>query len=458
MANSYEAAFHRQGAYFVEGKTRPLKARLDALKRLKAALDVYEDRLCGALYEDLRKSRFEAYATEIGILRHEIKRHLKRLPRWIKEKRVRSPIFNFKANGQIRREPYGRVLVMAPWNYPFQLLFVPLVGAISGGNCVTLKPSPYTPQTAEVMARLIQETFDPGFVNLFQGHREVNQALFNLPYDLVFFTGSPNTGKAVMAAAAKNLTPVVLELGGKNPCVVHDDADIAVAAARIMWGKCLNAGQTCLAPDYLLVQRAVKEDCLAGLRRAVSRFFGENPRRSADFPRIVNEKQFDRVVGLMAAGKAVCGGEHDRDDLYIAPTVLDHISGDEPIMREEIFGPVLPVITYDSLEEAAAFMRARPKPLAAYFFSRSRRTQRYLLDRAPSGGGCINDTIMHFTNPNLPFGGVGYSGMGSYHGRFSFETFTQPRSIERKANWPDLALRYPPYTDKKARMLRWFLH
>lgn len=344
------------------------------------------------------------------------------------------------------------VLIFAPWNYPFNLSFMPLVGAISAGNCAVLKTPSYAPRTASLMAEMIGSEFPADYLTVCQGGREANRALLGERFDYIFYTGNAGFGRTVMEAASRHLTPVSLELGGKSPCIVDRQAHLGQAARRIAWGKFLNAGQTCIAPDYLLVDREVKTELIGLLRSWISRFFGENPQASPDYPRIVNEKHFDRLLGLLGSGMTVCGGQTDRKALYIAPTILDQVSPEDPVMQEEVFGPVLPVLEYERLEQAIEFVNHRPKPLSLYFFSEDRRKQRLVLAQTSSGGACINDAVLQFAHPLLPFGGVGHSGIGAYHGKASFESFSHRRSVLRKSALPDLGTRYAPYAGKLGRV------
>jgi aldehyde dehydrogenase (NAD+) len=447
-----------QRSYFATHATKDYKFRLSALKTLKKAILAYEDRICEALFKDFRKSQFESYATEIGIVLEEIGYHIKHLKRMMKPKRVATGIMHFHSKSFIINEPYGVILIISPWNYPFNLLITPLVGAISAGNCVVLKPADYTPQTSAVIARMIAENFSPEFISVFTGGRAVNQALLEERYDYIFFTGSTSLGKIVMEKASRNLTPVSLELGGKSPCIVDADANIAVAARRIAWGKFLNAGQTCVAPDYLFAHKSIKDKLLGELKKVIAGMYGDDPRTSPDFPRIVNAKQFTHLMKFLDHGDIIAGGVIDEVERYVSPTIIDNVRPEYPVMQEEIFGPILPVMTFDDIEEVIRYVNYNPKPLAFYYFSSSRRKQRYILSHTTSGGGCINDTIVHLANNNMPFGGVGNSGMGGYHGQYSFDTFSHKRSILRKSIFPDLPVRYAPYKGKlKLKMLKMVL-
>lgn len=456
MTKNIPEIIQKQREFFSTHKTKDLSFRLEMLKKLKNVVNEYEHKITKALYDDLRKSSYEAYMSDIGIIKQELSHHLRHLKSWVKPKRVKTPIVHFISRSYIYSEPYGVVLIIAPWNYPFNLLFTPLIGAISAGNCVCLKPSNHSPNTSAVMEEMIVKTFDEEYISLFQGGREMNQALWKEKFDYIFFTGNPSLGKIVMEKASKHLTPVTLELGGKCPCIVENEAKIDYAAKRIVWGKFLNAGQSCIAPDYLLVDRNIKKELIDTIKKYIKHFFGDNPEQSPDFPRIINDKHFERLCSLIQNGSIIAGGETKKEKRYIAPTIIDNITPDDPIMQEEIFGPLLPVLEYKTLEEAVSFVNSRPKPLALYFFSENRKKQKMVLKQTTSGGGCLNDTIVHFANPNLPYGGVGNSGIGAYHGKASFETFSHKRSIMKKSNLLDVGIRYAPYKGKM-RLLKMFL-
>ncbi|MDF2655833.1 MAG: Aldehyde dehydrogenase [Bacillota bacterium] len=442
----------RQREYFESGATRPLSFRLDALKKLQKALKENEDLINEALKADLNKSPFETYMTEIGMVLDEIRFHLAHLPRWIKAKTVRTPLSQFHAKSYVVPEPYGVALIMSPWNYPLQLCLEPLVGAISGGNCVVVKPSAYAPATSSTIAKILSSIYPPEYIAVVEGGRAQNSALLEEVFDYIFFTGSVEVGKTVMAAASRNLTPVTLELGGKSPVIVDETADIRLAAKRIAFGKVLNAGQTCVEPDYLLIHHKVKDAFLAEYENAIKVFFPDGD--LSEMPVIINEKHFDRVTGLMKKERAVIGGHYDKCRRFVEPTVLTGITPESPVMQEEIFGPILPLIPFTELEECIRLIRSRPRPLALYLFTKSKAVEEKILSTCSFGGGCVNDTIIHLANPHMGFGGVGYSGMGSYHGKLSFDTFTHYRSIVKKYNWIDLPVRYHPYSEKKFRMLR----
>ena len=435
--------------FFDAGKTRDLAFRKDSLKKLKGALFKFEERIYDAFWEDLHKSRFEVFGAEIGIVSKELGLHVKKMRKWAKPKKVLTDMLNFYSTSRIYSEPYGVVLIMSPWNYPLQLALLPLVGAISAGNCVMLKPAHYSSHVSKVIQELISTTFDPAYISVMTGGRDVNQAILNERFDFIFFTGSPPLGKIVMEKASKHLTPVTLELGGKSPCIVEPDADIGVAAQRICFGKFLNAGQTCIAPDHLFVHEDVKKPLIDALSRCIRRFYGDDPEQSPDFGRIITDEQFRRLEHLMhASGTIIHGGRVNREARYIEPTLIDGITPDAPIMQEEIFGPLLPILRYKHLEDVISLINQREKPLALYFFSASRGMRERVLSATSSGGGCVNDTVMHFSNPRMPFGGVGNSGMGHYHGKFSFDAFSHHRSILRKTTLFNPTIAYPPYKDK----------
>ena len=431
-------------AFYDSGATRSFFARKAALEGLLSGVIRHEEALLRAMEEDLGKSRFEGYMTEVGLVRDEIRFQLKHLKKWMHPRRVPTPLTQFHAVSREVPEPYGLVLVMAPWNYPVQLLLNPLVGAISAGCTALLKPSPYTPNVAEALEGMIAEIFDEEYVAVAQGGREVNTLLFGMRWDVIFFTGSPALGRIVMTAAARNLTPVVLELGGKSPSIVDRGADIEVAARRIAWGKTLNAGQTCIAPDYLLIHRSLQDEFSRAFARALHRLHGDDAQQSPHYGRLVNDRAFGRVTSYLAQGKILVGGRTDPSDRYIEPTLLAEVDPGAPVMQEEIFGPVLPMLPFDDIGEAVALINDREKPLALYYFG-PEKTGREVLLHTSSGGACINDTIMQIANDRLPFGGVGNSGMGRYHGHDSFDAFSLRRGVVESPARPDLPLRYPPY-------------
>jgi aldehyde dehydrogenase (NAD+) len=434
----------RNAAYFATNETKSIAFRKEMLRRFRDAIIANEKRITDAVHKDLHKSYQEAYLTEISLVLGEIRYHLKNVGRWARSRRVPTPAYLLPSSSRLMHEPLGVSLIIAPWNYPFLLLMSPLVGAISSGCTAVLKPSPYTPNIAHVMDEMISGIFDPRYVTTIQGGREVNQLLLGERFDMIFFTGSPTLGKVVMEAASKHLTPVVLELGGKSPCIVDADANIPIAAKRIAWGKTINAGQTCIAPDYVLVHSSVKESLLEELGRVITETFGSDPQKSEWYPRIVNSEAFERLSGYLSDGTIRFGGQTDAEDRYFAPTLLDNVDPESPVMQDEIFGPILPVLTFEKIGEAVDFINRREKPLALYYFG-SNAKAREVLARTSSGGGCINDTLMHISNHNLPFGGVGNSGLGSYHGKQSFLAFSNARAIVRTPTWIDLPFKYVPF-------------
>lgn len=441
-------AFLTQKEYFQSGATLPLEFRLAQLRSLYRGIKRFEPQILEALRSDLGKSAEESYMSEIGMCLTEIRHTARHLREWSRPQRVPTPLMHFPGSSRIVREPRGVCLIIAPWNYPFLLAVGPMISAITAGNCVTLKPSEYAPATAAVLEKMLDVCFEGRFCRTVTGGAEVSAAETARPYDMIFFTGSTAVGRKVMAAAAQNLTPVVLELGGKSPCIVDETADLPVAAARIIWGKCLNSGQTCVAPDYVLVARSRKDALIREMQKAICRFYGEDPCENSAYPRIVNERHFDRLAAMLPEDPAV-GGRVDRESLKIEPTLIETTLNDQsPLMTEEIFGPLLPIVPYDNIHEALGYILSRPRPLALYLFSRNRKLQRRVVETIPFGGGCINDTISHITTPYLPFGGTGDSGMGAYHGRCGYETFTHAKSILSKPFRPDLPVRYPPLTGK----------
>ncbi|HGF0289283.1 TPA: aldehyde dehydrogenase, partial [Staphylococcus aureus] len=430
--------------------TKDISFRKEQLKKLSKAIKSYESDILEALYTDLGKNKVEAYATEIGITLKSIKNARKELKNWTKTKNVDTPLYLFPTKSYIKKEPYGTVLIIAPFNYPFQLVFEPLIGAIAAGNTAIIKPSELTPNVARVIKRLINETFDANYIEVIEGGIEETQTLIHLPFDYVFFTGSENVGKIVYQAASENLVPVTLEMGGKSPVIVDETANIKVASERICFGKFTNAGQTCVAPDYILVHESVKDDLITALSKTLREFYGQNIQQSPDYGRIVNLKHYHRLTSLLNSAQMniVFGGHSDEDERYIEPTLLDHVTNDSAIMQEEIFGPILPILTYQSLDEAIAFIHQRPKPLSLYLFSEDENATQRVINELSFGGGAINDTLMHLANPKLPFGGVGASGMGRYHGKYSFDTFTHEKSYIFKSTRLESGVHLPPYKGK----------
>ena len=433
-----------QRAFFASNETKDITFRLEQLCKFKEVVLEYQERIQHALWNDLHKSPEEAYLTEISIVLGEIDNHINHLKRWTKPKRVPTPLYLRPSSSKIIYEPLGIALIVAPWNYPFQLLFNPLIGAISAGCCVILKPSPDTPTVAKLMEEMISKTFLSNYITLVQGGRETNTQLFKQRFDLIFFTGSPKVGKVVMKAAAEHLTPVVLELGGKSPCIVDQDANLDIAAKRIVFGKFINAGQTCIAPDYLFAHHTIKYELLDKIAFHTKQMYGDDPKESRFYPRIVNSDAMSRLAELLDEGDLYFGGEIDYKKRYFAPTVLDDVKPEHQIMKEEIFGPILPVMTFDKIVEPLTYINKNEKPLAFYYFGNNKRAKE-VLKNSTSGGACINDTIMHVANHHLPFGGVGNSGMGSYHGYESFLAFSNKRAVINTPTWIDLPFKYPPF-------------
>lgn len=433
-----------QKNFFATHQTKDIDFRLNQLRELKRAILHNQHKIQQALWEDLHKSPEEVYLTEISIVLSEIDNHIKHLKKWARPKKVSTPIHLQPSSSKIFYEPLGVVLIVAPWNYPFQLVFNPLVGAISAGCCTILKPSPDTPTIAKVMEEIIAETFQSNYIGLVQGGRETNTILFSQKFDIIFFTGSPKVGKVVMKAASENLTPVILELGGKSPCIVDADADLDIAAKRIAWGKLINAGQTCIAPDYLFVYQSIKNELLEKIANNIQSMYGNSIKSSRFYPRIVNDQAFERLTSLLNQGKIYFGGEIDAKERFIDPTIIDEVKPDSLIMKEEIFGPILPVMTFENISEPIDYINKNEKPLAFYYFGKNDKGKK-VLAKTTSGGACINDVLLHIGNHNMPFGGVGNSGMGSYHGRESFLAFSHKRAVLTSPTWFDLSLKYVPF-------------
>lgn len=435
----------KQKSFFCSGKTRDLLFRQEALKRLEAKILEMEEDMLAALHQDLGKSHFEGYSTEIGPILGDIKYMKKNLQGLAQPRPVPTPLGLIGGFSRIIPQPLGLVLIIAPWNYPLHLLLRPLVGALAAGNCVLLKPSEHAPACSALSRHLIADAFPAKLVALIEGGVEVGQALLEQQFDLIFFTGSSRMGRIVMERAARHLTPVILELGGKSPCLVEPDLNPRLSARRIVWGKFLNAGQTCVAPDYLLVNHRIKDDLIQEMQQAIKDFYGLNPQTSPDYPRIINQAHFQRLTSLMKAGHIIWGGQTDSESRYIAPTLIEGVNWDDPIMGEEIFGPLLPILEYQELDQALDMINGQPKPLALYLFSQDKRIQEKVLYDTSSGGVCINDTLSHLLPHHLPFGGVGESGMGSYHGDESFYCFSHRRSVFQNSTRLDLKQKYPPY-------------
>ena len=435
-----------QKTFFASGATLDIKFRKEMLLNLLSAIEKWEDRLAEALWTDLHKSYEEAYLTEISIVKTEIKTHLRKVSGWARRKKVHSPLKLFPSRSYIVKEPLGNSLIISPWNYPVQLLLNPLVGAISAGCTAVLKPSPYVPNVSKTIEEMISEAFDERYISVVQGNRTVNTALLEQRWDLIFFTGSPSLGKKVMEAASRHLTPVILELGGKSPCIIDKSADIRIAAKRIAWGKTLNSGQTCIAPDYILIHKEIQKEFVKAFAEEIKNLHGEDIQADRHYVRMVNDKAFERVTGYFKDGNIIYGGRTDAATRFIEPTLIENVPLDSPLMTEEIFGPVFPIVTFEDnfKERVIEFVTSREKPLAFYYFGKESDGWE-IIRRTSSGGGCINDVIMHIANENIPFGGVGNAGMGRYHDKDSFDAFSHTRSIIATGTWIDLPFRYMPY-------------
>ena len=446
-----------QRTYFRTNATLPVSKRIEALKKLHASIKKHEGEINEALKKDLGKSTTEGFMCEIGLTLSEISYMIKHVKSYAKEKDVHTPLVHFHSRSFRKPSPYGVVLIMSPWNYPFLLTMDPLVDALAAGNTVIIKPSAYSPYTSEIVKRIIEECFDKKYVAVVTGGRAENNHLLNEHFDYIFFTGSKEVGKYVMEKASAHLTPVTLELGGKSPCIVDETANLKVTAARIAFGKYLNCGQTCVAPDYLYCHESIKDELLKEIKKQITKMYGKDPLKNDDYGKIINEKHFNRVKGLIDEKKVIHGGYSDDEALRIAPTVMDNITWNDAIMQEEIFGPILPVLTFSSLDEAINTVNNREHPLALYIFSSNKNNIRRVTSECGYGGGCINDTIIHLASSEMDFGGFGESGMGSYHGKHGFDTFTHYKSIVDKKTWLDLPMRYQPYKGLYEKMMRFFL-
>ena len=442
--------FKNQKEFFESGKTINVDYRIKNLKKLNDIIKKNEDKILNELKKDLGKSNFEGYVTEVGILYDDINFHIKNVKKWSSEEKRKSPIVYYPSKSYIYKEPYGVTLIIGPFNYPFQLVIAPLIGAISAGNTAIIKPSENSRNIALLLEKLINENFPEGYLRVVNplGGKETVSLLLDKPFDYIFFTGSVRVGKLVMQKAAQHLTPVTLELGGKSPCIVDSDAKLKLAAKRIVWGKFLNAGQTCVAPDYFCVHKSVKDELLKLIINEIRVQFGENVRNSEDYPRIVNKSSLERLSGYLNDGKIYYGGNIDEDNLYMEPTLIIKPDLNSPLMSDEIFGPILPILVYEDLDNVIKFINHREKPLALYYFSESKKKIKYVLTSTTSGGVTINDTIIHVANPNLPFGGVGNSGVGKYHGKESFETFTHNKSVMKRGTFIEFNIRFAPYKNK----------
>lgn len=432
--------------------------RKQSLLKLLNCVQLHEQEIIQALYDDFKKPAFEAVLSETAYIIAELNHTIKNINKWAKPQLVLPSLLNFPSTDYIYKEPYGKVLIIAPWNYPYQLVLCPLIAAVAAGNQVTVKPSELTPNTSKIVAKILSEVFEENHVKCVEGDAEVTQQLLSQRWDYIFFTGSVAVGKIVAKATAENLTPVTLELGGKNPCIVDETADIKLAAKRIVWGKFLNAGQTCIAPDYLLVSDKIKTAFIESLKKEITNAYGENPEVSPDFPRIINQKNWSRLTAMLKNETLICGGKTNSQDCYIAPTLVAEPSLDSLVMKDEIFGPILPILSFNNETDLDAIISRYEKPLSLYVFSNNNAFSKKIIQDYSFGGGCINDTVVHFSNKKLPFGGVGNSGIGAYHGKLSFDTFTHRKAIVKKGNWLDIPIRYAPYKGKLnnlQRILKW---
>jgi aldehyde dehydrogenase (NAD+) len=433
--------------FFSSGTTKTYAFRIEQLKKLKQAILKYEQEISAALYADLKKSPEESYSTEIGLVLAEISLAIKKLCTWMEPQSVPTDLANLPSGSKIYRDPLGVVLIIAPWNYPFQLLVLPLAGAITGGNCVVLKPSELAQATAAITEKIINEVFPDNYIKVVQGDGAVvvPAMMNNFRFDHVFYTGSIPVGKIIYKMAAEQLVPVTLELGGKSPAIVEADANLTVAAKRIVLGKFINAGQTCIAPDYLLVHQSVKDELLRKMITTIEKFYTKDASVSYDYGKVINEKRFDKLVSYLSQGKIITGGQYDKSRFFIAPTILDGVSMNDSVMTEEIFGPILPVLSFTSMQEAEAIIKQNANPLAFYLFTSNKKTESEWISKVPFGGGCVNNADWHFTNHHLPFGGVGNSGLGAYHGKFSFDTFTRQKPVLKTPTWFDPSIKYPSF-------------
>jgi len=446
--SKFAPLFQKQQAYFLSGETLEINFRLQQLKKFKEAVLRNEKLIYEALYKDLRKSEFESYATEIGFVLEELSNHIRHLKKWAKPRKVKTPLTSFPASGYLTNEPKGTVLIMSPWNYPLQLVLVPLVGAISAGNTVIVKPSEMSVETSRVIEKIIGETFGEEYIKVITGGAETAKELLKLHFGHIFFTGSERIGRIVLEAAAPKLIPVTLELGGRSPCIVDKDVNVKLAARRIIWGKLINAGQTCIAPNCLVVHESVKEKLLPELVAAVKKFYGDDLKNNPEYPHIINRPNMERLIAMLEGSNVYWGGNYDIAERFFEPTIIDEADFNLPVMQSEIFGPILPVLTYNSLDELMDILRKCPNPLSLYYFSNNKKHIKKVLASVPSGGVTVNDTLMHFTFSSLPFGGTGSSGMGKYHGKFSFETFSHQKPVVYRGTWLDVPVRYAPFKNK----------
>ncbi len=446
-----------QRAFFATQATLDISYRLQALKQLKATILTYEQAICDALYADLGKSRCESYMCEIGMTLSEIDYMIKHLRTFAKDKKVRTPLSQFAAVSYIKPTPYGVTLIMSPWNYPFMLTIEPLIDALAAGNTAIVKPSAYSPNTSALLKEMLDACFDPQYVAVITGGRKENSALLSAPFDKIFFTGSQNVGREVMRQAAEHLTPVTLELGGKSPCIVDTNAKLSLAAKRIVFGKFLYCGQTCVAPDYIYVHESVKESLIAALKLEIEKQFSADPLSNPNYGKIINEKHFNRLLGLIRNDKLIHGGHFDADTLKIEPTILNNVTWNDKVMQEEIFGPILPILTYQKIDDVIHQINTQPHPLALYIFSENKTISQHVIKSCQFGGGCVNDVLIHLATSEMGFGGFGASGMGAYHGKAGFDEFSHKKSIVDKKTWLDLPMRYQPYTKLNEKLIRFFM-
>lgn len=448
----------KQQEYFKTGETLPVKFRIEQLKKLKRTIIEKEDKIADALKSDLGKGSYESYMCEIGMVLSELSYMIKHTKKFAKKKKVHTPLAQFHSVSYRQPGPYGNVLIMSPWNYPFLLTIDPLVNAIAAGNTIVVKPSAYSPATGNIVKEIIEECFDAKYVAVVMGGRKENETLLDKKFNMIFFTGSQSVGKEVLRRASEKIIPVVLELGGKSPCIVDNTAKLKLAAKRIVFGKYLNCGQTCVAPDYIICDEIIKDDLVKEIKKQIELQYGKNPLKNKDYGHIINEKHFERLSGLINKKKVVCGGKTNKETLQIEPTVMDKVTWKDAVMEDEIFGPILPILTYKKLEDVVDMLGDSPKPLALYMFSNDKKNIKYVTERCSYGGGCINDTIIHLATSEMGFGGVGESGMGSYHGKIGFDAFSHTKSIVDKKTWLDLPMRYQPYTNNfYKKLLRMFL-
>ena len=444
----------QQKDFFARGKTRSVEYRIWHLKMLYKTISKYENEIADALYHDLHKSEYEAYITEIGIVKSEIKQQIKLCKKYAKPQSVCPTLFVINAKSKIYYEPLGLTLIVTPWNYPFQLALMPLVGAVATGNCVVLKLSPDSSHTNKVIKQILEEVFNPEYVSVFEGHRDVNSLLFAQPFDHIFLTGSPELGKIAMEAASKHLAKITLELGGKSPCIIDKDANIEIAAKRVAFGKVVNSGQTCIAPDYIFVHKDVKQKFIELFKETISTFYGKDIQHNPEYPHIVSDKAMHRLVNLLSCGTIIYGGSYDMESRFFHPTLMDNVSPDSELMQNEIFGPIFPIYTFEDIDEVIRFINSRKKPLALYYFTENKHNADRMIGETSSGGVCINDTLMHIVNHNLPFGGVQNSGLGNYHGEFSYATFSHQKAVLHTSTTIDFFIKYPPFGKNRTKWIK----